>query len=168
MKAANSKEVTYDMLGEMKYLECCIDEALRKYPIVPMLNRECTKDHTFTGTKYTIEKGTSLFIPVQGIQRDPDIYENPMEFRPERFLDSPTGNGNSKGLFYLPFGDGPRNCIGARMGKLQTKLALAVILSKFSFELVDKSLMHNEFEVDPTQLITTPKEPIMLKVEARQ
>ncbi|CAG9801978.1 unnamed protein product [Chironomus riparius] len=167
MKAANSKEVTYDMLGEMKYLECCIDEALRKYPIVPMLNRECTKDHTFTGTKHTIEKGTTLFIPVQGIQRDPDIYDNPMEFRPERFLDSPTGNGNSKGLFYMPFGDGPRNCIGARMGKLQTKLALAVILSKFSFELVDKSLMDKEFEADPAQFITTPKEPIMLKVEAR-
>ena len=54
------------------------------------------------------------------------------------------------------------------MGKLQTKLGLAMILSKFSFELVDKSLMHSEFEVDPTQLITTPKEPIMLKVEARQ
>ena len=108
MKESNSKEITYDMLGEMKYLECCIDEALRKYPIVPMLNRECTKDHTFVGTKYKIEKGTTLYIPVQGLQRDPDIYENPMEFRPERFLNSPTGNGNSKGLFYLPFGDGPR------------------------------------------------------------
>jgi hypothetical protein len=53
------------------------------------------------------------------------------------------------------------------MGKLQTKLALAMILSKFSFELVDKSLMHKEFETDPTQLIMTPKEPIMLTVEAR-
>ena len=108
MKAANSKEITYDMLGEMKFLECCIDEALRKYPIVPMLIRECTKDYTFTGTKLTVEKGTSVFIPVQGIQRDPNIYEKPMEFIPDRFKDSPTGNGKSNGLFYMPFGDGPR------------------------------------------------------------
>lgn len=108
MKAANSKEITYDMLGEMKYLECCIDEALRKYPIVPILIRECTKDHTFTGTNWTVEKGTTIFLPVQGLQRDPNIYDNPMEFIPERFLDSPTGNGKSNGLFYLPFGDGPR------------------------------------------------------------
>ena len=108
MKAANSKEITYDMLHEMKYLECCIDEALRKYPIVPILIRECTKDHTFTGTNWTVEKGTTIFLPIQGLQRDPNIYDNPMEFIPERFLNSATGNGKSKGLYYLPFGDGPR------------------------------------------------------------
>ncbi|KAL7027301.1 hypothetical protein ACKWTF_005400 [Chironomus riparius] len=166
-KKANSKEITYDMLGDMKFLECCIDEALRKYPIVPSLSRECSKDHTFPGTKYTIEKGTSVFIPVLGFHRDPEIYENPMEFRPERFLDSPTGNGKSNGVFYLPFGDGPRNCIGARMGKLQTKLGLAMILSKFSFELADKSLMHGELEYDTKNTILAPKDSIMLKAVPR-
>lgn len=108
MKAANSDEISYEMLNEMKYLEACVDEALRKYPIVPMLNRVATRDHTFSGTNWTIEKDTSVFIPVLGFHRDPNIYENPMEFIPERFLDSPTGNGRSKGIFYLPFGDGPR------------------------------------------------------------
>lgn len=52
-------------------------------------------------------------IPVLGFHRDPEIYDNPMEFRPERFLNSAHGgNEDVKGLFYLPFGDGPRNCIG--------------------------------------------------------
>lgn len=108
MEKAQSKDISYDNLNEMKYLECCIDEALRLYPIVPMLNRQCTKDHTFSGTKWTIEKDTTIFIPVQGIHRDPNIYDDPMEFHPERFLNSPNGNGKAKGIFYLPFGDGPR------------------------------------------------------------
>ncbi|CAG9801981.1 unnamed protein product [Chironomus riparius] len=168
LKAANTNEITYDILQDLKYLECCVDEALRKYPIVPVLIRECTKDHTFSETNWTVEKGTTIFLPVQALQRDPNIYDNPMEFIPERFIDSPTGNGNSKGLYYLPFGDGPRNCIGARMGKLQTKLGLAMMLSKFSFELVDKSLLTKEFEVHPNQFILTPKDNIMMKVKVRQ
>jgi cytochrome P450 family 6 len=105
---ANSEEISYDMLHKMKYLECCIDEALRKYPIVPILNRECSKEHKFAGTNWTLKKGTPIIIPVQGLHRDPDIYENPLEFRPERFIDSSNGNGKSNGVFYLPFGDGPR------------------------------------------------------------
>ncbi|XP_070492972.1 uncharacterized protein [Chironomus tepperi] len=168
MKEANSKEITYDMLGKMKYLECCIDEALRIYPIVPVMFRECTKDHTFSGTNWTVEKGTQIFMPILAIQRDPDVYDNPMQFIPERFMDSPTGNGKSDGLFYMPFGDGPRNCIGARMGKLQTKLGLAMILSKYSFELTDKSLMDKEIEFETRSLIMVPKENIMLKVRARE
>lgn len=47
------------------------------------------------------------------MQRDPDIYDNPLEFKPKRFLDSPNGGGKLKsGIYYAPFGDGPRNCIG--------------------------------------------------------
>ncbi|KAL7027300.1 hypothetical protein ACKWTF_005399 [Chironomus riparius] len=168
MKAANSKELTYEMLGKMKYLDCCIDEALRKYPIVPVIFRECTKDHTFSGTNWTIEKGTQIFIPILAIQRDPEVYDNPMEFIPDRFIDSPSGNGKSEGLYYMPFGDGPRNCIGARMGKLQTKLGLAMILSKFSFELADKSLMDNEIKFEKRQFVLGPEENIMLKVRARE
>ena len=53
------------------------------------------------------------------------------------------------------------------MGKLQTKLGLATILSKFSFELVDKSLMHKEIEVDPQQFSIVPKDTIKLKARAR-
>lgn len=54
------------------------------------------------------------------------------------------------------------------MGKLQTKLGLAMLLSKFSFELVDKSLMTKEFEVHPNQFILTPKDNILMKAKTRQ
>lgn len=167
LKSGDVNDLTYDILASMKYLDWCVDETLRKYPIVPILNRESTKDHTFAGTNMTIEKGTPIVLPVLGIQRDPEIYDNPLEFRPERFRDSPTGNGKGKGLFYMPFGDGPRNCIGARMGKLQTKIGLAALLSKFKFELVDQSLMHKEMEFDETQFILTPKDNVMLRASLR-
>lgn len=167
LQSGDIDDLTYDVLGAMKYLDCCVDETLRKYPIVPILNRECTKDHTFAGTNMTIEKGTAITIPVLGFQRDPDIYDNPMAFLPERFLDSPNGNGNAKGLFYLPFGDGPRNCIGARMGKLQTKLGLATVLLKFKLELVDQSMIHTELAFDAAQFILTPKTSIMLRASPR-
>lgn len=167
LKSGDINNLTYDVLASMKYLECCIDETLRKYPIVPILNRESTKDHTFAGTNMTIEKGTPITIPVLGLQRDPEIYDEPLEFRPERFLNSPNGSGKGKGIFYLPFGDGPRSCIGARMGKLQTKIGLVTLLLKFKFELVDQSLMHKELEFDPPQFILTPKASIMLKALPR-
>ena len=61
-----------------------------------------------------------------------------------------------------------RNCIGARMGKLQTKLVLAMTLSKFTFELTDEKLKRNEIEFYPAQFILTPKENIMLKAIPRK
>ncbi|XP_070508276.1 probable cytochrome P450 6a14 [Chironomus tepperi] len=160
-------DITYEMLSEMKYLECCIDEALRLYPIVPALIRESTKDHKFSSSNLKIESKIPIMIPVMGLQRDPEIYDNPMEFRPERFLDSTHGHGKVKGLFYMPFGDGPRNCIGARMGKLQTKLGLVAVLSKFKFELDDKKLLHTELEYDARQFVLTPKHEIMYKISSR-
>ncbi|KAG5684478.1 hypothetical protein PVAND_013710 [Polypedilum vanderplanki] len=168
-KSGDASDFTYELMGDLKYLDCCIDEALRKYPIVPILNRECTRDHTFENHNISLEKGTPIFIPLLGIQRDPEIYECPMEFRPERFLDSTNGNGRSTGIFYSPFGTGNRNCIvsGARMGKLQTKVGLATVLSKFRFEFVDKSYMYKDIEFDTRQFILTPKESIQLKAIPR-
>lgn len=113
-EATGQNDFTYDMMNELKYLECCIYETLRKYPTLPIHIRTVTQDYKVPDSKIVIPKGTSITIPVLGFHRDPDIYENPMEFKPERFLDSPNGGGKISGLFYTPFGDGPRSCIGAR------------------------------------------------------
>lgn len=99
--SGEANDLTYDDLASMKYLDWCVDEALRKYPIVPILNRESSRNHTFAGTNMKIEKGTAVVIPVLGIQRDPEIYDNPMEFRPERFDNSSTGNPKAKGICYM-------------------------------------------------------------------
>lgn len=166
-KTAGPDGITYEMLDQLSYLECCVDETLRLYPVVPFLFRECFKDYKVPDHDLVIPKGTSVFIPLIGLQRDPEIFENPMEFKPERFVDSSNGSGNSKGLFYMPFGDGPRNCIGARMGKLVTKIGLALILSKFNVELHDKDLMHKTLTFHPNAGILSPIKPFNLKVTTR-
>lgn len=108
MLKASDGELTYDNLAKMKYVDCCLDETLRKHPTNPLLFRFATQDYIIPNTNINIVKGTKIFVPLLGLHRDPEIFENPLEFKPERFLTSPNGNGNSKGLFYLPFGGGPR------------------------------------------------------------
>lgn len=166
-KVLNSQEVTYDSVKSLKYLECCILEALRKYSPVPLLSRYCTADYKIPNTDLVIAKGTVLQIPAFALQRDPSVYENPLEFRPERFIDSLTGNAKVKGLTFLSFGDGPRHCIGMRMAKLNLKLGLLQLLTKFRFELVDKKLYDNEIELDIRQFPTTPAGILWLKATAR-
>lgn len=167
LKKSGPDGFTYDMLSDLKYLECCIDEALRKYPIIPIHLRTASRDYKITDSDLTIPQGASIFIPVLGFHRDPEIYDSPMEFRPERFLDSSNGGGKVKGLFYTPFGDGPRNCIGMRLGKLTTKIGIALILAKYNLELTDKEMNHKELEFHPNQAVLTPVKPFNLRITAR-
>jgi len=79
-------EVTQNDLAKMKYLECCVKEALRLYPSVPIIGRNVEKDCIIDGHEVT--KGTSLLIFVHLLHRNSLIWERPEEFIPERFLES--------------------------------------------------------------------------------
>ncbi|KAF2879306.1 hypothetical protein ILUMI_26861 [Ignelater luminosus] len=125
---------TFDAINNMKYLEMVIYETLRKHPVVPFLDRICSEDYKIPNSNHVIEKGTPIVIPTLGLHYDPDYFPNPNEFCPERFVDNDTETFSS--LVYLPFGNGPRNCIGARFGMTVVKLGLAHILSSFE---VDRS-----------------------------
>lgn len=83
---------------------------MRKYPPIPLLNRECTKDYRIPGTDKIIEKGTMVVVSALGMHRDPDLFENPDIFDPERF--SSEKKDHIPDSSYMPFGLGPRNCIG--------------------------------------------------------
>lgn len=166
-KKCGSDEATYEMLDSMAYLDCVLNETLRMYPIGPALLRKCLKDYKVPDSDIVVPKGTSVFIPVLGFHRDPDVYENPLEFRPERFLHSPNGNGMSLGSFYLPFGDGPRICIGMRLAKLSAKIGLASMLRRFNFNLIDESMMHSEIKFNPAQGTLTPLVEFSLKISNR-
>ncbi|KAL1123514.1 hypothetical protein AAG570_002591 [Ranatra chinensis] len=100
---------SYDALKEMVYLECCITEALRLYPPAVGLFHHCTKDYLLEDGQ-TIKKGTTVIIPSYSMQRDPQYFQDPDEFQPERFLD----DHNVPSNVYLPFGAGPRVCIGEK------------------------------------------------------
>lgn len=74
------------------------------------LERKCAEDYYIPEMDVTLEKGTQLVVSVTGIHRDPDIYPEPEKFDPERF--SPEEMTKREACAFLPFGEGPRNCIG--------------------------------------------------------
>ena len=87
-----------------------IAETLRKYPPIPMLVRECTMDYVIPGSQIVVEKSTVVQVPVMGLHHDPRYYARPEVFDPDRFSDE---NKETRSKYtYLPFGEGPRICIG--------------------------------------------------------
>ncbi|KAG5884499.1 hypothetical protein JTB14_034563 [Gonioctena quinquepunctata] len=135
--------VTYDGLLDMKYLDRCINETLRKYPVLPFLDRRCLEDYELPGTDLIIKKGMNVYIPMYGMQLDEKYFPEPQKYNPDRFLNK---NFNTNGLVYMPFGDGPRACIGERFGMLSTKLGLVHVLSKFEVEKCSETPCRVEFE----------------------
>jgi len=129
--------LTYDAVNEMTYLHKVINETLRKYPPLPFLSRICTKEIDLPEMNIHLPKGTLITVPVLGLHRDPSIYTDPDKFDPERFNADKIAERHS--YAYLPFGEGPRNCIGARFGQIQTKVGLVNLLSKYNFKLHPKT-----------------------------
>ncbi|XP_055714124.1 cytochrome P450 6a8-like [Phlebotomus papatasi] len=128
--AKHNGEITYEAAMQMTYLDQVINETLRKYPAVGNLARRITQDYQVPGTKFVLKKYINVIIPVHAIQNDPDIYENPDKFDPERF--SVENSKNRHSAAFLPFGDGPRNCVGLRFGMMQVRVGLATVLRSFN------------------------------------
>nr|XP_031842170.1 cytochrome P450 9e2-like [Nomia melanderi] len=130
----NSKgEVSYEAINDMKYLDAIIHEALRVYPAAVGTDRICTKPFelppTLPGAKpYTIKKDDSIWIPIYGIHYDPQYFEEPTKFNPDRFLDDSKKFINAGML--LSFGMGPRMCIGNRFALLETKILLFHVFAR--------------------------------------
>lgn len=82
----NGGRILYEDLGELKVLDMCIKEAMRKYPAVPILNRECTKEYKIPGSEqHVIPKGMPVIVPIYGLQMDPKHFPEPERFDPSRF-----------------------------------------------------------------------------------
>ncbi|CAL1677690.1 unnamed protein product [Lasius platythorax] len=151
---------TYENIKKMNYLDKVFKETLRKYPPVPLLTRKTMSSYTFDGTKVNIPKDQDVWIPIYAIQRDPDIYPKPDVFDPERFTDEVVQTRHP--MFYLPFGDGPRNCIGARFAVHQTKIGLIKILRNYKVETCEKTQI--PYINHPKTFILTPSGGIYLKM----
>lgn len=126
-------ELTYEALMEMTYLRQVLDETLRKYPALQALSRICVKPYKLRNTKTTIDPGTTVVVSAIAVGRDPEHFPNPDKFDPDRF--SAENKGNMNPYTYLPFGIGPRNCIGKRFGLMQSSIGLVQILRKFKLSL---------------------------------
>ncbi|KAF2887325.1 hypothetical protein ILUMI_18848 [Ignelater luminosus] len=144
-------KLTYEGIMEMKYMGQVIEETLRKYPPLPILNRICVADYKIPNTDIVIEKGTPVVIPVYGLHMDEDYFPDPERFDPERF--SEENKRNIPQFSYLPFGEGPRVCIGLRFGLMQVKVGLTILLKNYMFTLNDKT--KTPIKMSPASFILT-------------
>lgn len=119
-------------------------ESLRKWPTAVAVDRECVKPYTIEpklpGEKpvYIKEKGP-IWIPIYGIHHDPKFYPVPEKFDPDRFSDENKRKINA--YTYLPFGLGPRNCIGSRFALLEIKTVFFHLLHNFAIVPTNKSII---------------------------
>ncbi|XP_037959335.1 probable cytochrome P450 6a13 [Teleopsis dalmanni] len=102
---------------------------MRKYSIVPFTLRRAIKDYVIPNTNHVIEKGMDVVIPIDALHYDPEYFPNPEVFDPERFSASEVEKRNS--MSYIPFGDGPRICIGIRFSRLVIMIGLVMILQNY-------------------------------------
>lgn len=143
VSAKHKGELTYEaVMSEMEYLGRVVDgkkekkiyiqlfkiniqckysvaETLRKYPPGFVLGRMCTRDFRIPDSNVTIEKGTNVVIPVFGMHKDERYFPDPEKFDPDRFTEEQKATRHN--YAYLPFGEGPRNCIGKVFIFLLTK-----------------------------------------------
>ncbi|XP_024870952.1 cytochrome P450 6a2-like [Temnothorax curvispinosus] len=133
----NNGAITYDNIKKMSYLEMVFKETLRKHPPVMYLARKPVRNYTFEGTKIDLRKGLQVVIPIYAIHNDPNIYPDPEVFDPERFSAENMEQRNS--MYHLPFGDGPRNCIGTRFAANQTKIGLIKVLMNYKIDVCEKT-----------------------------
>lgn len=129
-------EVTYDAVKDMSYIYQIFAETLRMHPPLPLLMRVVTKNYTIPGTSLMLPKHSSVTIPIYSLHYDPEYFPEPDKFKPERF----DKEENIRKGTYMPFGDGPRICIGKRFAEMEMQIALAKLLLKYKFTLNPKTI----------------------------
>ncbi|KAK2147643.1 hypothetical protein LSH36_543g01024, partial [Paralvinella palmiformis] len=157
-------KATYDILQQMSYLRMVLYETLRLYPLASNgTNRKCSEACTVGGIH--IPKDICIQPDVWSVHYDPDIWgDNPEQFNPERF--SKEAIANRHPMAWMPFGLGPRNCIGLRFALVEAKMALAEILRKYSFKPcceTNKKLLLQESGV-----VIVPKNGVQVILVPRQ
>uniref|UniRef100_A0A665TZK5 unspecific monooxygenase n=1 Tax=Echeneis naucrates TaxID=173247 RepID=A0A665TZK5_ECHNA len=157
---SNKAPIEYQALMQMEYLDSVINESLRLYPIAQRLERVAKETVEINGI--VIPKDMVVMVPVWPLQRDPQLWPEPELFKPERF--SKENKGSIDPYTYMPFGAGPRNCIGMRFALVMMKLALVEILQRYSFAACKETEIPLELDI---QGLLAPKRPIKLKLVPR-
>lgn len=152
-------EATYEDVNKLQYLDKVIQETMRLYPIAPRTDRICKEACTIKGVDIPAEMG--IMIPISNLQKDPEVWPEPEKFDPERFTEEAKANRNP--YYYMPFGMGPRICIGMRLALLEMKVVIASLLQKYKLVTCEKT----EIPLKITKLDQKPENGIHLKLEKR-
>ncbi|XP_072168352.1 cytochrome P450 3A6-like [Diadema setosum] len=122
--------VNYSSIAKMTYLDGVVCETLRLYPPAGVTDRYCKE--TFVHNGLTIPKGFQVLLAVYNIHHNPEYWPNPEVFDPERF--SRENREGRHPFAWIPFGAGPRNCVGMRFALMEVKMATVRILQKYRIE----------------------------------
>nr|XP_034180232.1 cytochrome P450 9e2-like [Osmia lignaria] len=162
-------KISYESLSKMKYMDMVISETLRLYPPSLLTDRTCVKKLELPPAMdgydgVTINPGESVWIPIFAIHRDPKYFPDPEKFDPERFSDE--NKNNIVPYTYIPFGLGPRQCIGNRFALMEVKLLMVHLLQKFVIKPNEKTSIPLVFEKSSFTLI--PKDGFWVSFEKRE
>lgn len=150
---------TMEDLARLPYTEMIIKETMRLYPAAFIVTRE-THEEVQIGD-FSLKKGLVVFVNVYGMHHDERYFPDPERFDPERF--SPDNEKQIPKYAYIPFGGGPRVCIGNAFAMMEARLLLATLAQRFSLSLVPN------FSVIPDRQFTLrPKYGMQMVVHARE
>jgi cytochrome P450 len=119
--------------AKLPYLDAVGRETLRRWPVLPEVMRVLERPLRFDGRD--VPAGHALGVAVVNIHHRPDLYPEPLSFRPERFLERKYGPHE-----YMPFGGGHRRCLGAAFAEFELEIVLAVAVREFTFELREREV----------------------------
>ncbi|XP_051157200.1 cytochrome P450 9e2-like [Leptopilina boulardi] len=142
-------EISYDTLFKMKYLDMIMSETLRKYPPNGIMDRVCVKSFTLPKStpdskEFETDLETVIWLPIYALHHDPKYFPDPEKFDPERFSDENKDKINP--YAYIPFGLGPRKCIGDRFALMEIKILIVHLLQNFVLEREERTKHPIEFE----------------------
>lgn len=150
---------TFEQVEALTYLDLVIKEALRLYPPIHVGNRVAREDLVLQG--YTVPARTRVMYSIYLSHRDLRYWSDPERFDPERF--DKALHPAPPAFAYVPFGGGPRNCIGAAFAQVEAKVALARILQRFDLTLL------NGDEIRPSMGATLEPQPgVRMRVRRRR
>nr|XP_032826368.1 cytochrome P450 3A8-like isoform X3 [Petromyzon marinus]XP_032826369.1 cytochrome P450 3A8-like isoform X3 [Petromyzon marinus] len=157
----DDKAPSYEILNEMEYLDMVVSETMRMYPPAARLDRVCKR--TTTVDNLVIPKDVVITVSTWVLHYDPQHWEEPNEFRPERFTKEAKEARDP--YCYLPFGQGPRNCIGMRFALMSVKIAVCRILQRYSFQMCSETTIPPKLAKG--SILQTEK-TLLLKVSERK
>ncbi len=155
IKLAKDRNPAFADLPLLEYGKQVMNESMRLYPPVPAIGRKAAKDDDANG--YRIKSGNIIGINITGLHHHPAYWENPFEFRPERFKNFEIKGDNR--FIFMPFGAGPRICIGNSFAMMEMQLVNAMLSARVEMELVSK-------DIKPVPMITLkPGDGIMMRLK---
>ena len=147
-----------DDIPNLPYLRQVFDETLRLYSPIPILARDLTEDDRLNG--YDLPKGSLVVLALYNTHRHPEFWERPEEFYPEHFAEAAVAARPR--YAYLPFGAGPRICIGMHFALMEAALVMGEVAQRFALRLARP----HDGKVRYVG-VTRPDEPILMKLSAR-